>query len=312
MKLSNFFNDIPLYTKEKFEIFILAEDKKNYLLDENELNRFINFLGLNQNKIITYCHKCKKEFPFNISKSLMTDESPYDLILTDFNFNSMDNRVKFISLNINTGYLDNELSTITKDLLVNKTDYIYYECKCTNDESHKYMMLASIISCDGVFTVTKVGQNPSMLTIKGFDFDVYKKQLSDFNAYEDYKKADLCNANQYYVGAYAYLRRIFEKMVLKFCEGVPLKDNHIDTKIEATKDQFDPRIRDMLVNLYDILSKSIHELDEDVGKQYYEYLKAVIEMQLEFLKTEYEKNKQTKKLESTLNKIKSSFSLKGK
>ena len=55
--------------------------------------------------------------------------------------------------------------------------------------------------------------------------------------------------------------------------------------------------------MYSILSKSIHELDEEKSKNYYQYLKAVIDMQLEFEYTEDEKNNQSKQLNSILNKI---------
>ena len=77
----------------------------------------------------------------------------------------------------------------------------------------------------------------------------------------------------------------------------------MDTKIEAVKDKFDPRVRNLLKNLYGILSKGIHELDEEECKEYYQYLKTIIDMQLEYMNTEREKEKQTKELEGIINKI---------
>ena len=74
---------------------------------------------------------------------------------------------------------------------------------------------------------------------------------------------------------------------------IKLKDDHMDTKIDAVKDKFDPRIKGLLKNLYGILSKSIHELDEDQSKEYYIYLKTVIDMQLEYMNSEEEKEKQS-------------------
>lgn len=142
-----------------------------------------------------------------------------------------------------------------------------------------------------------------MLTVKGFDFDKYKNFLNKIDAYEDYKKADLSNADHFYVGAYAYLRRIFEKMIIYYLGDIELKDDHMDTKIDAVKDSFDPRVKKMLKNLYGILSISIHELDEEESKEYYTYLKAVIDMQLEYIKSEDEKDKQSKDLEGILSKI---------
>ena len=56
-------------------------------------------------------------------------------------------------------------------------------------------------------------------------------------------------------------------------------------------------------NLYEILSYSIHELDENESKDYYSYLKAIIDMQLEFEFTEEEKQEQSAELSSVISKI---------
>ena len=77
----------------------------------------------------------------------------------------------------------------------------------------------------------------------------------------------------------------------------------METKIDSVKQYFDPRINKLLKNLYGILSTRIHELDEDESKDYYSYLKAIIDMQLEYEFTEEEKEKQSSKLSSVINKI---------
>lgn len=298
--LSYFFNNGSLYVKEKFKIYKKQTDDI-YVLDKQELDRFITYLGFNQDRIISYCHKCKRDFPFNVQ--INETYSGYSQIyLVNNQYVGTGARLS-MTISISTGETNLLLETADKNNLVNGISYLRYKFECTNDDEHKYMMFVCITAEDGEFTVTKIGQNPSMLTIKGFDFDKYKKQLKEFNAYEDYKKADLCNADHFYVGSYAYLRRIFEKMLNKFSEGMVFKDNHIDTKIEAVKEKFDIRIQGMLKHLYGILSVSIHELDEEDSKEYYEYLKAIIDIQLEYLKTEDEKEQQTKKLSSTINKI---------
>ncbi len=55
--------------------------------------------------------------------------------------------------------------------------------------------------------------------------------------------------------------------------------------------------------MYDILSISIHELNENQSKEYYEDLKAILDMQFEYMKTEEDKEKQSKKLDSTISRI---------
>ena len=297
--LDYLFNEEPLYTKEEFKVFELKENK--YTLNEEELQRFNKYIGINKNKIITFCHKCKKEFPFNVEKRYFEDinRNMSVLMLTKDFGNAPGGR-----FDCKSGTVYGAMPPYAKEyLLDNEIWYVEYCMKCTNNYSHKYFLMISIELKGGIFIVRKIGQNPSMLTVKGFDFDKYKKILERINAYEDYKKADMSNAEQFYVGAYAYLRRIFEKMIYYYIGDKKIVDDHMDKKIEAVKDEFDPRVRKLLKNLYGILSVSIHELDEEQSKEYYEYLKAIIDMQLEYMNTEEEKSKQSKELESVISKI---------
>ena len=294
------FNEVSLYTKESFNVFELKDNKYQY--NQDEFLRFLYYIGMEQNKLVTYCHKCKKEFPFNIKKKLfefIQETGVSYMTIARAGGQPMDSHI-----DMSNGMILGGQPPYEKEKLNNgKIWYIEYFFTCTNSDRHKYMMIISIELKDGKFIVRKIGQNPSMLTVKGFDFDKYKAFLNKINAYEDYKKADLSNSDHFYVGAYAYLRRIFEKMILFYLGDKELEDNHMDTKIDAVKDNFDPRVNKMLKNLYGILSISIHELDEEQSKEYYGYLKAVIDMQLEYEKTEEEKDKQSKDLEGILSKI---------
>ena len=296
------FNEVSLYTKEIFNVFNYKDNQ--YHLDNEQLNQFLCYIGCLEERLISYCHQCKKTFPFIIVKNVIihNTEEIYAENMIHFTKQS---RFGAGRLSIDNGAILGLQPPYDKtELLNNHIWYIHYFFSCTNNDSHNYHMIISVELNDGRFIVRKVGQNPSMLTIKGFDFDKYKKELEKINAYNDYKKADLCNAEHFYVGAYAYLRRIFEKMINRYLTGLEIKYNHMNTKIDVTKDKFNPRIQKMLKNLYGILSVSIHELDEEKSKEYYEYLKAIIDIQLEYEKTEDEKENQTKSLEATLNKIK--------
>lgn len=296
------FNEVSLYTKEVFNVFELKNEKYEY--NKDKFFRFLYYIGIAQEKLVTCCHKCKKEFPFDIEIELFefTQETrdcmPYMTIAKQVG------QYYPPHIDMSNGQLLGQQPPYEKETLNNgKIWYIEYYFTYTNNSSHKYMMMISIELKDGKFIVRKIGQNPSMLTVKGFDFDQYKSFLNKINAYDDYKKADLCNSEHFYVGAYAYLRRILEKMIKYYLGDRELKDNHMDKKIDAVRDYFDPRVNKMLKNLYGILSISIHELDEEQSKEYYTYLKAVIDMQLEYVKSEDEKDKQSKNLEGILNKI---------
>lgn len=289
------FNDVPLYTKEIFHPFELKDGK--YHLNETEMNKFCAYIY--NNRLIAYCHKCKKEFPFDVRYNVRNNNYHRDNLM----ITQSDGSIFGCSLDITNGHLYGVQPPFDSQMLQERIYYIEYLFNCTNDKNHQYIMYISVeIKKDG-FVVRKIGQNPSMLTIKGFDFDKYKKELEALNAYEDYKKADLSYADHFYVGSFAYLRRIFEKMLEEYTEGKALVDNHVDTKINVAKEKFDPRIRDLLKNMYGILSASIHELDEETSKDYYISLKAIIDIQLEYLKTEKDKEKQSKELSSVLGKI---------
>lgn len=296
------FNNVSLYTKEKFEIFKLEENQ--YQLNKEEFEKFKRYIGINKEKIVTYCHKCKKEFPFNIQVKYINfisdiNCSTEQMILTGSFGNAFGGRI-----DVKKGNFFGAMPPYPKEQLYNnKIWYIEYSFECANNLEHRYLMMITVELKDGCLIVRKIGQNPSMLTVKGFDFDKYKNILEKINAYNDYKKADLSNADHFYVGAYAYLRRIFEKLILHYLGDTKLKDDHMDTKIDAVKDNFDPRIRGLLKNLYGILSKSIHELDEEESREYYTYLKTVIDMQLEYMNSEEEKEKQSKRLGKILNEI---------
>lgn len=302
MNIQDVFNKESLYSKKEFKLFVLDEDKYNY--DESVAKEMFKYIGIENNKIVTLCNKCNKEFPFDIEKKLL---GFFDSLKQTTSYMSITrSKAPGGRIDIKNGCIWGEQPPYPKTLLNEYGKwYIEYQLTCTNDSNHKYLMIISIEQRTDTFIVKKIGQDPSMLSVHGFDFEKYKEQLTKINAYDDYKKADLSNAEHFYVGAYAYLRRIFEKMLNNYIKenNVTLKDEHVDTKIKAVKDCFDSRIKDLLKNLYGILSKSIHELDEEQSKEYYQYLKSIIDIQLEFEFTENEKNKQSIKLNSILNKI---------
>lgn len=302
MNLQFLFNEVSLYTKEDFRVFEIEEDK--YILNNEEFDRFKTYVGFGNEKIVAYCHKCKKEFPFNVDVKYINFTADIHtntptMILTDNFSNCFGGRI-----DTGKGTIYGACPPYPKEsLLDGEIWYVEYSFECTNNSNHRYLMIITIELKNGHFIVRKIGQNPSMLTIKGFDFDKYKVQLEKIGAYADYKKADLSYAEHFYVGAYAYLRRIFEKTINHYLTDKKDKKLHMDEKIKKSKDRFDPRIQDMLNNLYGILSISIHELDEEQSKEYYQYLKAIIDIQLEYEYTELEKEKQSSSLRTVLSKI---------
>lgn len=297
--LNYIFNEIPLYIKEKFKVFY--EKDNLYYYDIDEYKRFYKYISTVNGKIITKCIWCNKEFSFDYEVE-MKYLNEYDNFIDTPNFYI--SRDAFMEFEEN-GIIMHQQPPYERKELIENNYYINYYIKCNNNPYHCYYMNLLVRLENGQFVVEKVGQCPSMITIKGFNFDKYKKQLNKYNAYEDYKNADLSMVHNFYAGAYTYLRRVYEKQLDYYVkkDKVELEDNHTETKIKAVKSNFDSRITPLLNNLYKILSIGIHELDEEESKDYYEYLKAVIDMQLQYEKEKYEEEQQSSFINKTISNI---------
>lgn len=294
--LEKLFNNIELYTKLDFDVYDVDNSVSHF--NQEELGRFLNVLGLSEKRIKSYCKECKMNFPFDykVSGNLvgtvqgkcvgLSLTSAHEVNLTSRTFSGADSAFP------------------TYAIIEDYSAYFEYTFRCTNEpEHHVYKMFVLVRKTKKTFSIMKIGQYPSMIDIHGFDFDNYTKQLKTLNAYEDFKKAELCISDGFSAGAYTYLRRVFEKMLNKYSEGIELKDDYSETKIKACKGKFDERIHPLLPRLYKILSKGIHSLNDDESKNYYDYLKIIIVMQLEYIKENDDNDSQTKMLDQKLNDI---------
>lgn len=300
--LNYVFNEMPLYSKEKFTILYPKDDK--YYINPKEIERFFNFIRTNNNKIISNCIWCDRNFSFDYTYKICTSEiNCHFCEIVNLPIAEREN-VKF-ELNMQYQYYYKSKQVYEKENLCTSNYYITYCITCNNKPSHCYYMSLLARVEDGIITIIKIGQYPTMLSVKGFDFDKYKKQLKRYNAYEDYRNANLSMANNFHAGAYTYLRRVYEKQLNYYVEKDKpvLADNRPETKIKEVKNNFDPRIHEHLRSLYSILSIGIHELDEEESKNYYEFLKAMIDMQLQYEKSKDEEDKQTKSLNTRISNI---------
>lgn len=300
--LNYVFNEMPLYSKEKFTILYPKDDK--YYINSKEIERFFNFIRTNNGKIISNCIWCDRNFSFDYTYKIYISEiNCYFYEITSLPIAKRENAK--LELNMHRHYYYESNEAYEKEDLYIANNYITYCITCNNKPSHSYYMSLLARVENGIITIIKIGQYPTMLSVKGFDFDKYKKQLKRYDAYEDYKNADLSMANNFHAGAYTYLRRVYEKQLNYYVEkeNIILADDRTETKIKAVKNNFDPRIHEHLGNLYSILSIGIHELDEEESKDYYEYLKAMIDMQLQYEKSKAEEDKQTKFLNTRISNI---------
>lgn len=166
-------------------------------------------------------------------------------------------------------------------------------------------------------SIMKVGQYPSVADFHIARIKDFQKVLSKDLA-KEFTKAIGLAAHGVGIGSFVYLRRIFEKLIFEAFEAAKAK-NDIDTvlfgkakmteKVGMLKDYL-PSILIENKEMYGILSKGIHELDEDTCLEHFGTVRLGIEMILEEKLVEYERNKRNeeakRKIAELSAKVKSS------
>ena len=184
--------------------------------------------------------------------------------------------------------------------LVSSGGYINIQLKCkrTEDVFFYYMRW----DCKSK-KITKIGQYPSLADFHTSELKKYKKVLSNGNR-KDFARAIGLAANGIGIGSFAYLRRIFEELIHNAYEVASTDQNfdvdsykktRMSEKIEILSDY----LPDILVEhkqIYSILSKGIHELDEQTCLANFAMLRESIELILDEKVDELNKNKKLEKI----------------
>ena len=153
----------------------------------------------------------------------------------------------------------------------------------------------------------KVGQYPSVAEFHIYEVKKYKKLLSD-EKLKEFTRAIGLAANGAGIGSFVYLRRIFEDLISEAYTQA-LKDSFV-SQLEYQKARMEEKIQILSTylpaflvenrGLYSILSKGIHELDENTCLAHFDTLKVGIEIILDE-KLEYLLKKE--KIESAAKKL---------
>ncbi|KXY18270.1 hypothetical protein AT259_20605 [Bacillus cereus] len=155
--------------------------------------------------------------------------------------------------------------------------------KCQRDPSHLYSFMFRIINNE----ITKIGQFPSIASLELHSIDKYRKALK--NDYRDFSKAIGLYSHGIGAGSFVYLRRIFENLIEECrqeAQKEPSFDNNafqrskMDEKILMLK-TYIPSFLVENRKLYGILSKGIHELDEQTCLELFPNVKLAIELILD-------------------------------
>lgn len=289
--ITRLFEDFSLYEEKTFELYTQYDGDFSNIKYDN-LKKLYAFLGLLNRKenLITDCLECGGRFPFTLE--LRNSYSSYSC-RDDLTINvgtTCDakgyKRSLYISfnecVNIENTYILN--NSIEDDLL-----FLDYYFICSNNNNHMYKMTLMLTKHDNSLSVKKIGQYPDSTILGTFESEKYKNILRRMNdSYISYQNAEKSFKYGLYSGAYTYLRRVFENMIDFYLDknNIPIQAKaNSEDRINAVKPFFDNRIRDFLNPLYSALSKGIHKIKDQECKVYYNELKTIIDIQLQFIKS---------------------------
>jgi hypothetical protein len=156
--------------------------------------------------------------------------------------------------------------------------------------------------------IVKVGQYPSVADIHIGQVKQYDKVLEK-PILKEFTKAIGLAANGVGIGSFVYLRRIFENLIYEVLEEAKdvidievFKVQRMDEKIDTLKNYLPPFIVENK-QIYGILSKGIHELEEEECLAYFDCMRQSIELILDERLVQLEKKKKEAEVKKALSSI---------
>lgn len=224
------------------------------VMNNEDIASFMNLMQLNTN-INEYNPVIKEPTTYKVVRNPVTHRQYYDDSFRAFQ-----------------GIREFELKCVRSELQVNI--YVYVGVKVVDGKS--------------VFTITKIGQNPSIADFHISQIKDYSSVLSK-DELREFTKAIGLAANGVGIGSFVYLRRIFENQIEKAHQAA-IEHGKLDetqyhkNRIPEKIDQLKEYLPEFLVehkSLYSILSKGVHELSEQECLIYFDTVKVGIEMILD-------------------------------
>lgn len=161
------------------------------------------------------------------------------------------------------------------------------ELSCIKDDNHKIEFLLHYDFTNNI--LSKTGQSPSFIDLHPFNEKEYDKYLGK-DYFKEYKKALELAAHGYSIGSYVYFRRIIEKTFentfdnhqedIDINRDAFIKLSFTD-KTKYIKDYLPDFLQDNTTELYSILSKGIHQLNEIECANAFPILRTGIELILD-------------------------------
>lgn len=202
------------------------------------------------------------------------------------------------------------LGNLNRGKLESKGVIDHIEFVCARAQNHKVTFYLRI--ADG--TVQKIGQFPSLADIANDEAKRFSKVLEKKDSSELHKAIGLA-AHGVGIGSFVYFRRVFERLIQSRFDAHRAVENWTDD--EWVNRRMDERIKLMKAHLpefivknsavYGILSRGIHELDEETCLAMFEVVKeSIVEMLEEDLRARQKRARQenlTKQLQDLRGKL---------
>ena len=192
-----------------------------------------------------------------------------------------------------------------------KNDTFEHVFSCARDNTHKLFFLFRFHN----WSITKVGQHPALADLTYVEIQKYRKVLGNEN-YTEFNRAVGLVTHGVGIGAFVYLRRIFEKLIEEAHQYEMTSSEWVESNYQkARMDEKITLLKNSLPNflvenksLYSILSKGIHELTESDCLSAFPITKLGIELildeKLEKLEREKKIKEASKDIGDLANKLK--------
>lgn len=185
--------------------------------------------------------------------------------------------------------------------------------ECSRNKSHIAMMLIECIED----SIIKIGQYPAKADMDSPDWNRFSKIIP--NKYLlDIKKAIGLATHGIGAGSYVYLRRVMEYLINEAYEGALMNEDiseddyqkaRITEKIVLLKEYL-PKILVDNKEAYSILSKGVHELDENDCLDHFGLLSTTIELILDEMLSKKKQKEKEKSLKAGISKLHSQLKAK--
>lgn len=282
------------------------------------------------------CAACQKKLAFSQIRNVETGESPIALSLPapEKQIVKCSSNPSDYSLYSDTLFLVPSFDPVQEDfdtaaasckkVILDSLSFFLIELHCSLEKQHTIRCLFSLTphkinqgnDQDGEFAahtiiLKKVGQYPSMADMEFFDFRRYKKVLK--SQYSELTRALGLYASGVGIGAFVYLRRIFEQLAEQAHQNCISLDGWDETsylqkrfneKIDYLESFGEKLLPDELSSvkqkLYGLLSKGIHEYSEADCLELFPYLKSAVELILDQKLSLIERSQKVKALTKKL------------